>query len=106
MATGLYITQNGSVMVSYGPKHIPISCAQYKANGYKPPLDKLPPMPLDKPRADPQSARWLAAGRFAFPPGPSRRGLGAVRAVDAGGASFDAAGAPVPALGRAWQDPF
>ena len=41
MATGLYITQNGSVMVSYGPKHIPISGAQYKANGYKPPLEKL-----------------------------------------------------------------
>jgi hypothetical protein len=53
MATGLYITQNGSVMVSYGPKHIPISCAQYKANGYKPPLDKLTAMPLNKPRTDP-----------------------------------------------------
>jgi hypothetical protein len=49
MATGLYVTQNGSVMVSYGRKYIPISCAQYKANGYKPPLEKLPAMPLDKP---------------------------------------------------------
>jgi hypothetical protein len=36
-------------MVSYGRKHIPISGAQYKANGYKPPLEKLPAMPLDKP---------------------------------------------------------
>jgi hypothetical protein len=62
MATGLYITQNGSVMVSYGPKHIPIPCAQYKANGYKPPLEKLPAMPFDKARADPPAP--LAAGAF------------------------------------------
>lgn len=35
MATGVYVLQDGSVMVAYGPRHIPISCAQYKANGYK-----------------------------------------------------------------------
>jgi hypothetical protein len=40
MATGLYVL-DGSVMVAYGLRHIPISCAQYKANGYKPALDKL-----------------------------------------------------------------
>ena len=41
MATGLYVLQDGSVMVAYGPRHIPISGAQYKANGYKPALEKL-----------------------------------------------------------------
>ena len=41
MATGLYVLPDRSVMVAYGPRHIPISCAQYKANGYKPALEKL-----------------------------------------------------------------
>jgi hypothetical protein len=41
MATGLYILQDGSVMVAYGRRHIPISCSQYRANGYKPAVEKL-----------------------------------------------------------------
>jgi hypothetical protein len=41
MATGLYLLQDGSVMVAYGPRHVPICGAQYKANGYKPALEKL-----------------------------------------------------------------
>jgi hypothetical protein len=41
MATGLHVLPDGSVMVAYGPRHVPISCAQYKANGYKPVLEKL-----------------------------------------------------------------
>ena len=41
MATGLFVTEDGKVMVEYGTKKIPISEAQYKANGYKPPLRKL-----------------------------------------------------------------
>ena len=41
MATGLYVLQDGSVMVAYGRRHIPISYAQYKANGYKPVLEEL-----------------------------------------------------------------
>ena len=41
MATGLYMLRDGSVMVACGPRHIPISHSQYKANGYKPPLEKL-----------------------------------------------------------------
>ena len=49
MATGLYALQDGSVMVAYGPRHIPIPRAQYKANGYKPALDKLVVKP---PRAE------------------------------------------------------
>jgi hypothetical protein len=28
-------------MVAYGRRHIPISCSQYKANGYKPTVEKL-----------------------------------------------------------------
>jgi hypothetical protein len=39
---GLYVMPDGSVMVAYGLRHIPISCAQYRANGYKPALDQLP----------------------------------------------------------------
>jgi hypothetical protein len=46
MATGLYVLQDGSVMVAYGRRHIPISSAQYKANGYKPALEKLVMNPL------------------------------------------------------------
>jgi hypothetical protein len=41
MASGLYVMQDGSVMVAYGTRHISIPCAQYKANGYKPALEKL-----------------------------------------------------------------
>ena len=41
MATGLYVLQDGSIMVAYGPRKIPISSAQYRANGYKPALDRL-----------------------------------------------------------------
>jgi hypothetical protein len=49
MATGLYVLQDGSVMVAYRLRQIPISRAQYKANGYKPALDKLVVKP---PRAE------------------------------------------------------
>jgi hypothetical protein len=41
MATGLYLLPDRSVMVAYGHRQIPISRAQYKANGYKPALEKL-----------------------------------------------------------------
>lgn len=40
-ATGLYVTPDGMVMVAYGSRLIPIAGAQYKANGYKPSLEKL-----------------------------------------------------------------
>jgi hypothetical protein len=42
MSSGLYIMQDRLVMVAYGTRRIVISCAQYKANGYKPPLRNLP----------------------------------------------------------------
>ena len=41
VATGLYVMQEGSVMVAYGTRHIAISYAQYKANEYKPTFEKL-----------------------------------------------------------------
>jgi hypothetical protein len=41
MATGLYLLQDGTIMVAYGERKIPIGPAQYKANGYKPPFEKL-----------------------------------------------------------------
>jgi len=41
MASGLYVTSAGDVMVDYGTRTIPISPAQYRANGYKPSFEKL-----------------------------------------------------------------
>ena len=44
MAKGLYLMSDGQVPVEYGKRRrVPIPSAQYKANGYKPPRDKLPP---------------------------------------------------------------
>jgi hypothetical protein len=44
MAKGLYRMSDGQVLVEYGNRRrVPIPPAQYKANGYKPPCDKLPP---------------------------------------------------------------
>ena len=63
MATGLYMLQDGSVMVAYGPRHIPISRAQYKANGYKPSLEKLmtaKSLAAQKSRARPPGERHVA----------------------------------------------
>jgi hypothetical protein len=41
MANGLYLMPDGTVMVDYGRKKIPIPLAQYKANGYRPPFYTL-----------------------------------------------------------------
>jgi hypothetical protein len=44
MAKGLYLMSDGQVLVEYGKRRrVPIPSAQYKANGYKPPCDKLLP---------------------------------------------------------------
>jgi hypothetical protein len=48
MATGLHLTADGMVMVDYGARKLPISLAQYRANGYKPSFEKL----MDKPPSD------------------------------------------------------
>ena len=43
MAKGLYLMPDGQVLVEYGRRRrVPIPPAQYKANGYRPPCDKLP----------------------------------------------------------------
>ena len=42
MAKGLYLMQDGQVLVDYGKRRVPISSAQYRANGYRPPYDNLP----------------------------------------------------------------
>jgi hypothetical protein len=42
MAKGLYLTTEGQVLVEYGKRRrVPIPSAQYKANGYNPPYEKL-----------------------------------------------------------------
>ena len=48
MAKGLYLLSDGQVLVEYGTRRLPISPAQYKANGYRPPCNKLPPEALPK----------------------------------------------------------
>jgi hypothetical protein len=48
VAKGLYLTHDGQVLVEYGKRRVPISPAQYRANGYRPPCDKLPPQALPK----------------------------------------------------------
>jgi hypothetical protein len=42
MASGVYRLADGRAMVDYGKRRGPISSAQYKANGYRPPYEKLP----------------------------------------------------------------
>ncbi len=62
MATGLYLTPDGMVMVDYGARKLPISSAQYRANGYKPTFEKL----MDKPPSDGSSqvgSEHLARGK-------------------------------------------
>jgi hypothetical protein len=56
MATGLYLLQDGTIMVAYGSKKIPLSPAQYKANGYKPAFEKLKVKPTgaDEPKRQPE----------------------------------------------------
>jgi hypothetical protein len=44
MAKGLYLMSDGQALVEYGKRRrVPIPFAQHKANGYKPPCNKLPP---------------------------------------------------------------
>jgi hypothetical protein len=42
MAKGLCIRSDGTVIVEYGKRKIVLPRAQYMANGYAPPLQKLP----------------------------------------------------------------
>ena len=42
MAKGLYIRDDGTIIVDYGSRKIAIPRAQYRANGYRPPAEQLP----------------------------------------------------------------
>jgi hypothetical protein len=41
MATGLFVTDDGNVMVDFGKRKIRIPLAEYKANGYRPRFEEL-----------------------------------------------------------------
>ena len=56
MAKGLYLMRDGQVLVEYGKRRVPISPAQYRANGYRPPCDRLPPEALPKAVAEAEFA--------------------------------------------------
>jgi hypothetical protein len=57
MATGLRLTPDGRVLVDFGGRRLPISVAEYRANGYKPSLKTL----TDKPPASPTANNGLAS---------------------------------------------
>ena len=42
MPRGICLTDDNMVIVDYGKTKIPITLAQYKANGYMPPSHRLP----------------------------------------------------------------
>ena len=64
MATGLYVLSDGMVAVSYGARTIQIPAAQYRANGYRPALEKLGA----KPSASHKPNTRRPAGSAARPP--------------------------------------
>ena len=57
MVSGIYRLADGRVMVDYGKRRGPISCAQYKANGYQPTYDKLGVKSLQGAKGEPRPAR-------------------------------------------------
>ena len=61
MAKGLCLMRNGQVLVEYGKRRVAIPPAQYKANGYSPPYDRLPPEALPKARKEPAPIETLNA---------------------------------------------
>jgi hypothetical protein len=65
MATGLYLLQDGTIMVAYGARKIPLSPAQYKANGYRPPFEKLKAKATDADKAQRQVESARRARPFA-----------------------------------------
>jgi hypothetical protein len=52
VAKGLYVMRDGQVLVDYGTRQVPISLAQYRANGYRPLCDRLPAEPPSKTRQE------------------------------------------------------
>jgi hypothetical protein len=66
VAKGLCVTQNGQVLVEYGKRRVSISPAQYRANGYKPPCDRLPAEA--PPMADKEFALKANSATPTYPP--------------------------------------
>ncbi len=64
MAIGLYLLQDGTIMVAYGARKIPLSPAQYKANGYRPPFEKLKVKPSTAGKAQRQPETGLRDRRL------------------------------------------
>ena len=79
MAKGLYRMRNGQVLVEYDKRRrVPIPSAQYKANGYKPPCDKLPPEVPRKARKElamlrPEGCRHRCPGAHHLPCSPASK---------------------------------
>lgn len=63
MAKGLCLMRNGYVLVEYGKRRVAIPPAQYKANGYSPPYDRLPAEASPKARKEPAQVETLNAKR-------------------------------------------
>jgi len=42
MARGVYLVDDDKVLVDYGQRAVCVTVAQYRANGYRPPFDRLP----------------------------------------------------------------
>jgi hypothetical protein len=69
-AIGLYLTPDRRVVVKYGSRCIPMPLAEYRANGYKPALEKLAvkPPPAFKPQAAGRGVRTVGSGTGPFGP--------------------------------------
>jgi hypothetical protein len=76
-AIGLYLTPDGRVVVEYGSRRIPMPLAEYRANGYKPALEKLAVKrpPAFKPQAAGRGVRAVGSGTgpFGSPKGTASR---------------------------------
>jgi hypothetical protein len=98
VAKGLYLMRDGQVLVEYGKRRVPISPAQYRANGYRPPCDKLPHEAL--PKAIVEAEFVLSEGRTKArledrPLAAHRRGPSSDRPSLANGATGRASLAPL-----------
>ncbi len=60
MATGLYVTPDGRVAVNYGTRKLFLPMSQYKANGYKPGIEKLSVRDTTGPGPIPFGARAVS----------------------------------------------
>ena len=65
MAKGVYRMPDGRVVVDYSWRRVPISPAQYRANGYRPAYDKLPLEPPEGAKRD--RKRQASAAASAMP---------------------------------------